>query len=288
MTGYGRGQSGTNGTQFCVEVHSVNRKQSDITVALPRELSELEPRIREMINGRIARGRMNVVLTFHTSSSGAQKAAIDTALARVFYSAMKELQNDLGAAGEVSIDTVLRAPGVIRVPEEQVTPESAWPDVEVALKTALDELVTMREREGKNLAIDLIHRLKTVREWLREIRDLRPAISEKYRTTLAERVKKAGIDLPVDDERILKEIVFFADRSDISEEITRLESHFAEFAHHLRKQEPVGRTLDFMTQEISREFNTLGAKANDAAVSQRVVLCKAEMEKIREQIQNIE
>ncbi len=288
MTGYGRGQSGTNGTQFCVEVHSVNRKQSDISVTLPRELAELEPRLREQIHQRISRGRLNAVVTFQTGAAGAQKAAIDTELARVFYNAMSDLQAELGAAGEVSIDTVLRAPGVLCVPEEQLTPETALPPLQAALGTALDELIIMREREGRNLAKDLIHRLKAVREWLHAIAALRPAVIEKYRQTLAERVQKAGVDLPVDDERILKEIVFFADRSDISEEITRLESHFAEFAHHLRKNEPVGRTLDFMTQEISREFNTLGAKANDAGISQLVVLCKAEMEKIREQIQNIE
>jgi uncharacterized protein (TIGR00255 family) len=287
MTGYGRGQSGTNGTQFSVELNSVNRKQSDVTVTLPRDLAELEPRVRDLINTEISRGRLNVVIACHPGTS-TQKVVLDNALAQTYYNAMCELQAELGAAGEVSIETVLRAPGVVRVPEEQVTLDEAWPHVETALKEALRDLIAMREREGKNLAKDLIHRLKIVREALHKIRELHPNVLKKFRQSLQERIAKVGLEIPIDDERIVKEVIFFADKSDITEEMTRLESHFTQFAHHLRKAEPVGRTLEFMTQEIGREFNTLGSKANDVEISQLVVTCKAEMEKIREQIQNIE
>jgi uncharacterized protein (TIGR00255 family) len=127
-----------------------------------------------------------------------------------------------------------------------------------------------------------------VREAVRAIRDLHPAVTAKYRQSLQERIQRAGLEVPLDDERLLKEVVFFAEKSDITEELTRLESHFAEFAHHLRRHEPVGRTLEFVCQEIGRELNTVGSKANDAVISQHVVTCKSEMEKIREQIQNIE
>jgi uncharacterized protein (TIGR00255 family) len=287
MTGYGRGQSGAGGTQFSVELNSVNRKQSDVTVSLPRELAELEPRVRDAINSRISRGRMNVVVAYHNGSSSA-KPAIDSVLARTYYQSMLELQKELKASGEISIDTVLRAPGVLRVSEEQISPEASWKHIEEALNQALDELVKMREKEGKHLAKDLIKRLKLVRQSLRKIRQLQPGVIRKYRQALHDRIGRAGIEVPLDDERLVKELIFFADKSEISEEITRLESHFAQFAHSLRKNEPVGRTLDFMTQEIYREFNTLGAKANDVEISQLVVICKAEMEKIREQIQNIE
>src|SRR5436305_12355774 len=133
-----------------------------------------------------------------------------------------------------------------------------------------------------------IHRYISRRKETKEIRVLYPDVIKKYRTVLRERHEKAGLDLPVEDERLLKEITIFADRSDISEELTRLESHLAQFAHHLRKNEPVGRPLEFITQEIFRELNTLGAKSNDAGISQRVVACKSELEKIREQIQNLE
>ena len=288
MTGYGRGQSVSNGTKFSVELNSVNRKQSDVTVNLPRELSVLEPGVRDVINAQVSRGRLNVIVAFHTTAGVSQKQALDVALAKTYFQAMSELQKELKAAGEISIETVLRAPGVLRMQEEQISTEAAWPHVESALKEALADLVSMQEREGKHLAKDLIKHLKVVRQSLRKIRQLHPAVVRKYRQLLHERIEKAGLDIAKDDERLMKEVVFFADKSDISEELTRLDSHLAQFAHNLRKTEPIGRTLDFMTQEIYRELNTLGAKANDVDISQLVVTCKAEMEKIREQIQNIE
>ncbi len=288
MTGYGRGQSAHNGSKFSVELNSVNRKQSDVVVTLPRELTELEPRVRDLINAAVSRGRLNVVIAYHHSASSAQNLALDAGLARTYYRAMLDLQKELKAAGEINIETVLRAPGVLRLPEEQLSIDDAWPHVEASLREALADLVKMREREGKHLAKDLIQRLKVVRGCVRSIRQLHPGVLKRHRQSLHERIQRAGLDLPLDDERLVKEVIFFADKSDVSEELTRLESHFAQFAHHLRKNEPVGRTLEFMCQEIGREFNTLGAKANDVEISQLVVTCKAEMEKIREQIQNIE
>lgn len=288
MTGYGRGQNAFNGTKISVELNSVNRKQSDVTVSLPRELAELESRVRDVINTRISRGRLNVVVACVSTANHAAKTALDAGLAMTYYRAMLDLQKELKLGGDIGIETVLRAPGVLRISEEQLSAETAWPHLESALGEALHDLVKMREREGKHLAKDLIKRLKTVRLSLRKIRQLIPGVVKKYRQSLHERIQKAGLEVAFDDERLMKEIIFFADKSDVSEELTRLESHFAQFAHTLRKNEPVGRTLDFITQEISREFNTLGSKANDAEISQLVVICKAEMEKIREQIQNIE
>jgi len=288
MTGYGRGQSAFDGAKFSVELNSVNRKQSDVTVSLPREFNELEPRVRDLINSRISRGRLNVVVTFQSGASATPRLAIDQGLAVSYYRSMLDLQKQLGAAGEVTIETVLRAPGVLRVPEDSIAIDNAWPHLESSLTAALDDLILMREREGKHLAKDMIKRLKLVRQVIRKIRQLHPAVCKKYRQTLQERIARAGLELPMDDERLVREVILFADKSDISEELIRLDSHLAQFAHTLRKVEPVGRTLDFITQEIYREFNTLGAKANDAEISQLVVTCKAEMEKIREQIQNIE
>ena len=288
MTGYGRGDADNGGTKFSVELNSVNRKQSDIVINLPRDLAGLEPRIRQAINEKISRGRMNVVVALHQGANGAAALALDTALARSYHDAMLTLQKQLSAPGEITIGTILQAPGVMRSPEQSVDADDAWPTVERALTTALGELIKMREREGKHLAKDLIHRLKILRQEIKGIRSLYPDVVKKYRSALMERIQKAGLDLPVDDERLLKEVTIFADRSDISEELTRLESHLAQFAHHLRKNEPVGRTLEFITQEIFRELNTLGAKSNDAGISQHVVACKSELEKIREQIQNLE
>jgi uncharacterized protein (TIGR00255 family) len=288
MTGYGRGDADHAGTKFSVELNSVNRKQSDIVINLPRDLAALEPRIRQAINEKISRGRMNVVVGLHQGANGAAALALDTALARSYHDAMLTLQKELSAPGEITIGTILQAPGVMRSPEQSVDADDAWPTVQRALITALGELIKMREREGKHLAKDLIHRLKVLRQEIKAIRALYPEVVKKYRSALLERIQKAGLDLPIEDERLLKEVTIFADRSDISEELTRLESHLAQFAHHLRKNEPVGRTLEFITQEIFRELNTLGAKSNDAGISRHVVACKSELEKIREQIQNLE
>jgi uncharacterized protein (TIGR00255 family) len=288
MTGYGHGETDYNGTKFTVELNSVNRKQSDIVVNLPRNLAALESQIRQTINENISRGRTNVVVSYHNGSSGSRKLALDVDLARSYHDAMRALQKELNAPGEITIGAILQAPGVMRTPEESIDSSEAWPAIERALRSGLNELIKMREREGKHLAKDLIRRLKAMRKQIKEIRGLHPEVVKKYRAALLERIQKAGLPFAADDERLIKEVSFFADRSDVSEELTRVESHLAQFAHHLRRHEPVGRTLEFITQEIFRELNTLGAKANDAGISQRVVVCKAELEKIREQIQNLE
>jgi uncharacterized protein (TIGR00255 family) len=288
MTGYGRAETDYRGTKFSVELNSVNRKQSDIVINLPRDLAELEPRIRQTINESISRGRTNANITFHGGANGARNLALDTELARSYHEAMHVLQKELNAPGEITISTILQAPGVMRFPEQAVSADDAWPAIDRALRAALADLIKMREREGKHLAKDLIHRLKAIRKKLKDVRTLHPDVVKRYKAALLDRIQKAGLPIATDDERLLKEISFFADRADVSEELTRLESHLAQFAHHLRRNEPVGRALEFITQEIFRELNTLGAKANDAAISQRVVACKAELEKIREQVQNLE
>ena len=288
MTGYGRGESERGGAKISVEINSVNRRQSDIVVNLPRELNAFEPRVRQAVSDRVSRGRTNVVVAYDRSASAARSLALDSALARSYHESMRALQDELRVTGEITIGMILQAPGVLRFTDDGLAPSEAWPALEEALAAALDEMVRMRAREGKHLAKDLIHRLKVVRQSLKEVRKLHPAVAEKYRVTLRERLNKAGLEFAPNDERLLKEVALFADRSDVSEELTRLESHLAQFAHHLRKDEPVGRTLEFITQEISRELNTLGAKAGDAEISRHVVACKSEVEKIREQIQNLE
>jgi uncharacterized protein (TIGR00255 family) len=288
MTGYGRGESDRGGAKIRVEVNSVNRKQSDIVINLPRELSALEPRVRQVVSERLARGRTNVVVIYDQSAQVSRKLALDGALARSYHDGMRSLQKELGVAGDITIGMILQAPGVLRFAEDSLAPDEIWPSLAEALESALGELIKMREREGKHLAKDLIRRLKVLRQALKEVGKKHPAIAEKYRAALLERISKAGLELQPNDDRLIKEVAFFADRSDVSEELTRLESHLAQFAHHLRRNEPVGRTLEFITQEISRELNTLGAKAGDAEISRHVVAGKSEVEKIREQIQNLE
>ena len=215
MTGYGRGETDHDGTKFTVELNSVNRKQSDVVVNLPRDLIELEPRIRQTINESISRGRTNATVSLHSGENGARKLALNTELARSYHEAMRSLQKDLDAPGEITIATILQAPGVMRFPEEALDPEGSWPAVEGALRAALADLIKMREREGKHLAKDLIHRLKAIRKKLKEVRALHPEVVKRYRATLLDRIQKAGLPLNNEDERVLKEITFFADRADV-------------------------------------------------------------------------
>ncbi len=297
MTGYGSGRgTAANGTPCAVEIQSVNRKQSEVVVNLPRDLASLEPRAREIINAHVSRGRLGVNISLQARPAGSANGtgadvpppALDVAAARSYYQAMLALQRELGAGGEITIETILRAPGVLRLTEEAVSPEETWPSVETALRQALADLVGMRSREGRHLAEDLRARLEEMRARLAEIRHRQPDATANYRAALHDRLQKAGLDVPLDDDRLAKEIVLFADRCDISEEVTRLESHLDQFVSLLPKDEPVGRTMDFLTQEMARELNTLGAKSNDLAINQLALACKTELDKVREQVQNIE
>ena len=289
MTGYGRGECSRDGMKFTVELNSVNRKQNDISITMPRELVELEPRMRDEINARVSRGRLNVVVACHLGpSKTTQHVEIDRAVARAYVRAAHELGKETKLPEGLTVDTLLKTPGVVKLTESVIDPETVWSSVESALQKALDALVKMREKEGKFLRDDLLKRLHVCRDKVAKIRTHAPAVVQRYQQQLRERIKSAGVELPVDDERLIKEVVFFADRSDISEELTRLESHLQQFEASLDAKEPVGRTLDFLVQEMGREINTTGSKANDAKISQLVVECKGELEKIREQVQNIE
>jgi len=289
MTGYGRGEAAKDGFKFTVELNSINRKQSDISINLPKELIELEPRIRDEINAHLSRGRINVVLAFHQSDAKAESPVeLDMTLAKAYHRAIQKLQKEMKLNGPLTLDTILRAPGVMKLAETTVDAEGVWPHVEAALRKAIGGLVKMREKEGKFLADDLAERLGLLAAGLEVIRQKAPEIATHYREQLHARIKEAGLDVSLDDERLVKEVVFFADRADISEEITRLSSHLKQFRDCLKSNEPVGRTLDFLAQEMGREINTIGSKANAAEISQQVVKMKAELEKIREQIQNIE
>lgn len=290
MTGYGRGECAQHGFKITVEVSSVNRKQAEVSVALPREMEMLEAPIRDAIHHRVARGRVNARVTLHAADSRlSARKHINQALAKDYATEFARLAKQLKLTGEVTLDQVLRAPGVFHTDEELAETKNLWPTVEKALLQALASLVKMREREGAHLTKDLTTRISHMRTAVDNIQKQVPQTTENYRRNLLERIKTAGLDnIPPDDERLLKEIVLFADRSDISEELTRLKSHFVQFADCCKASGPVGRTLDFLAQEMNREINTIGSKANDAVISREVVTLKAELEKFREQAMNVE
>jgi len=287
MTGYGRGTAAFEGRQIAVELSSVNRKQAEISLSLPRALLELEPRMRDEINAHLSRGRLTVVVGLHAKGGG-KTGAINLTAARAYRNQLEALRKTLKLGGEIKLDQVLRGPGVLDSENVELDTEAVWPALQKALKAALEQFVQMRKREGKALAADLLSRSLAIHKNVKTISVLAPKVMEHHRGLLLERVTKAGLEIEASDERLLKELVFFADRSDISEELTRLRSHLDQFAGQLNKDEPVGRTLDFLLQELFRETNTIGNKANFLAISQIVVGMKTELEKLREQVQNIE
>jgi uncharacterized protein (TIGR00255 family) len=287
MTGYGRGQIARARVKAVVEIQSVNKRQSDVTLNLPDRLSELEPEIRAVIAQHVHRGRLTVRVSLEQARTGFS-SVVNRDLAKAYLRSLRSLREELKLPGEITIESILQAPGVIDTPRDTALVPITRAATLAALKIALQKLLSMRAKEGANLLKDLMHRTKFVHQTLATIRKLQPRAARRYQSQLQERLKKLGLDVSVDDDRLVKEIALFAERSDFSEEVTRLESHLDQFMQTSKKQEPIGRTLEFLSQEIARELNTLSAKANDAEISQLVVRCKAELEKIREQIQNVE
>jgi len=290
MTGYGRGDCSKDGFKITVELSSVNRKQTEISVNLPREMELLEAQVRDLINRHIARGRLTVRVSLHAGvGKTSARMHLNVPLAKAYAWELNRLAKQLKLPGPVTLDQLARAPGVLQTDEELAVEEDLWPAVEKALKQALSQMVKMREREGTHLALDLAKRIAVMRQSAACIQKQAPTVAERYRRQLIERIQSADLEAPgAEDERLLKEVVYFADRSDISEELTRLQSHFQQFGDGLKSKEPVGRMLDFLAQEMNREINTIGSKANDSLISREVVTLKAELEKFREQAQNVE
>jgi len=290
MTGYGWGECSQNGFKVTVELSSVNRKQGEISINLPRELEVLEAQIRDEINKRVARGRLTARVTLHAGEGNeAMRVVVNKGLAKAYARELRKLAKELDLKDDLSVDSLVRAPGVLQNDAEVGDAETFWPGVNKALQQALVMLLKMRTREGTNLKRDLADRVGTMRKAVGRVAREAPLVQQRYREQLLERIKTAGLEeLQIDEERVLKEVVFFADRSDISEELTRLQSHFQQFDDCLKSADPVGRTLDFLAQEMNREINTIGSKANDSRISREVVVLKTELEKFREQAQNVE
>jgi uncharacterized protein (TIGR00255 family) len=287
MTGYGRGQAITQGTKVIAEIQSVNKRQTEILVNLPPGLASLESELRAKVDSNLHRGR--IVVTISASGPAAHhQPVVDSDLANLYLAQFTQLQKKLSLPGDITIETILRSPGVISAAEQVVLDTSTRSAVDAALDLALEQLLQMRAKEGSNLHTELLRRTKSISRALSKIRKLQPRVAKRYRTLLFERIQKIGLEITLDDDRLTKDVTFFAERSDFSEELSRLESHLDLFLETTNKQQAIGRTLEFISQELGRELNTLSAKANDAEISQIVVQCKAELEKIREQVQNVE
>ncbi|MFT5465564.1 MAG: hypothetical protein ACI8UO_000659 [Verrucomicrobiales bacterium] len=288
MTGFGAGEAASEEAKISVELSSVNRKQNDVVVNLPRSLVELEPAAKKRVSEAISRGRATVSIQLEAQGGASGGLVVDDHLATEYFQAIKLLSQIWGSDLNLSPADLLRAPGVFTVRESELAPNDVQPLLEQALDGALQQLLEMQDVEGKALRADLTKRIKILRKLVSEIREAAPKVKTHYRTQLHQRLEEAGLDIALDDDRLLKEIGVFAERCDITEELTRLDSHFEQFDKYSKSKKPCGRPMDFLCQEVGREINTIGSKANDSGISQAVVEAKSELEKIREQIQNVQ
>jgi uncharacterized protein (TIGR00255 family) len=288
MTGFGRGSATADEGTATVEIACVNRKQAEVVIQLPRELSELEARIRRAVLNTISRGRIQVSVQFDRSSGAPAPVSVDLRMVDALEAAFECISRHTGRNVTAEAGDFLRTSGIIRIEDGGLAAEAVWGAIEHALEVAIEQVLEMRSAEGTDLAKDLSTRLAALEKSAAAITTLAPGRPERYREVLTKRLRDAGLELDLQDERVLREIAVFADRCDISEEITRLDSHFRKFREYMAGEEPAGRPLDFLCQEIHREFNTIGSKASDAAIAQHVVEAKTELEKIREQVQNVE
>ena len=290
MTGHGRGTSDAQGWRFAVECASVNRKGIEIAITLPKPLNVLEPRVRDEVQKRVRRGRVNVTVALEAATAGsAVPGVVDRAAAQRALRDLEALRAELKLPGEVTLELLLKSPGVLKNPTEEIpVAETLWPALQAAIIQALERMTAMRRKEGTHLVADLLKRVKLLESAAKGISARVPAVLRQRRDHLRARIEELGVPLPANDPSLARELAFMAERSDITEELTRLESHFTQGREALAGGEPAGRTLDYLAQEMFREFNTLGNKAGDAAVSRRVVQSKAELDRIREQVANLE
>jgi uncharacterized protein (TIGR00255 family) len=285
MTGHGAGEAPFAGGSVRVELRAVNNRHLDLRVRTPGELSDLSGVVEDLLRASCGRGRVEAQVTLDAQG---EPARIDLGRAREVYRALCALRDELAPGTPLPIDAVLRAPGLFGSGPALSSDELRAPLV-TATERAVQDLAAMRLREGAALARDFSERVSLLRGHAAWVGERGPEVVERHRLRLHQRLDKllAGSEVTLDPARVAQEVALFADRSDIAEELTRLGSHLDQFVHLLAESEQVGRKLDFLVQEIGREINTIGSKANDAAIAQRVVEMKAELERVREQVQNV-
>ena len=290
MTGFGRGSAGRGGIDATVEIRSVNGRYAEVSVRSPKSLNEYEQEIQTIVRKRVERGRINVQIEIDRQATGDElHLSVDPVAARAYGSLLRQLAEEAGVAGEVRLEHVLQFSDVFTTQQQDDDiPRQHWQAVLPALEEAVTALVTMRRQEGETLAVELHNRLDHIETELGEIESAAPLRVTAARERLHQRLADVLGDERIDRDRLEQEIVMIADRLDMTEECVRLHSHLTQFREALSADDAIGRRLNFISQEMNREVNTIGSKANDAEIARRVVVMKEELEKIREQIQNIE
>ncbi|GFN36347.1 YicC/YloC family endoribonuclease [Tepidimicrobium xylanilyticum] len=289
MTGFGRGMSTDGVHNFNVEIKTINHRYSDIIIKIPKHLSYLEEKIRKRVKNRIYRGRVEVYVSLEYINEAAMDIKIDIPLAKSYKVHLDRIIGELDLEDDVKLSHLLTLPEIIRTERKELDEDEAWNCLMVALDIALDKVMDMRKVEGNTLKEDIISQLLEVKEMIHNIEQRAPLVVEEYREKLRDRIKELlNEEYELDEERLSNEVAFFADRSDINEEVVRFNSHIKQFLEALEEENPVGRKLDFILQEMNREINTIGSKANDLSIGNLIVQIKSYLEKIREQVQNIE
>jgi uncharacterized protein (TIGR00255 family) len=288
MTGYGRSEVQNAQLHLIVEARSVNHRYLDIALRYPRLYAPLEARMKQLVGTHFARGRLDIKIVEHTGRGGQRTLSLDHALARQYYAALQQLQETLGLPGTIDLHMLLNLRDLLTVEEASDDVEELWDFIAGGMEEALQGLKKMRQQEGAFLGRDLQERLQSIEHHLVEVRARVPLVVIEYRQRLEQRVQDLFQQVALDPERVAQEAILLAERADISEELLRLESHLHACAQLLTSSGAVGRKVEFLLQEIHREVNTIAAKSNDATISQRVVDIKTELERMREQIQNVE
>ena len=288
MTGYGKGSASSDGREMTVELKSVNHRYLDVGMRLPRHLSFLEDPIRSALTNRLSRGHVDVFVNYRNLRRDARTVEIDAPLLSAFVAAARQANETLGLRDDLSLTAALRLPDVSNVREADEDADAVLALLNNAINNAIDAILIMREQEGDRLRVYLDRCNDTVESLTEQIAKRAPIVVNEYRAKLDERIATLLGNVEVDRARLATEVALFADKASIDEEISRLHSHIAQMRTLLIDKEPAGRKLDFVVQEMNREFNTIGSKANDGELTKLVLTGKAEIEKIREQVQNIE
>lgn len=286
MTGFGHGEYENEGRKYVVEIKSVNHKYGDINIRLPKFLNSIEDQIRKRIASVISRGKIDVFINFENYSSKGTNIRINKELAKEYINELKALSEETGLEFKINLIDISKLPEILKL-EEDENEEQIADELMIALDNALEKFISMREVEGKKLVEDIEERIHLIEEKIEEIKKYSGSLVEDYIEKLQVRINEL-LKTEVDETRLMQEIVFFSDKSSIEEELTRLESHISQFLNLIKGTSPIGKKIDFLIQEINRETNTIGSKANCLEITNRVIEIKTEVENIREQIQNIE
>jgi len=287
MTGFGRGKYENEGRNYTVEIKSVNHKYSDINVRLPKFFNSIEDRIRKTVANSISRGKVDVFITFENYSSKAATIRINRELAKEYIKELKTLASETDLKFDLNVIDISKLPEILKIEDEQ-DEELIENELMIAVNDALDKFVSMREIEGAKLIEDIQKRIYLIQDKVKEITKYSGTLVEEYMKKLQIRVKELMNNQEIDENRLMQEIVIFSDKSSIEEELTRLQSHISQFLELIKQSSPIGKKIDFLIQEINRETNTIGSKANSLEITNLVIEIKTEVENIREQIQNIE